>query len=370
MKKLWIGILIIAVVALATVFFINQTKKEPDVIKIGVLLPFTGPSANHGEDAIKGIRIALEELKKENPDLSNRIELVVEDNRSNPKDCVSAMEKLIKINNVKIVIGPVSSSNTMACIPIAEKNKVILFALGASHPDISEAGDFIFRRSLLSSSQGEAIADYCYNQLGKKKAAILYINDETGIGYRNAFKSKFESLGGQIVVVDNYDKEGTDFRTQLLKLKNKKPSAIFIPSVPSLMGLILKQAKEIGLNSTFLGNYGIEGEALLEKAGNAAEGIYYTSVKMDEKFIQDFKEQYKDYPNIPSPLGFDIMKTIIEAIKRANTTTDIIKIKNELYRIDNLKGAFGNIMVDKKGDSEPEIIFKTVKNGEFVPVGK
>lgn len=259
--------------------------KQEKTIKIGALLPLTGPSANHGQDAKEGMNLALKEIRNSDKILGNKIEIIWEDDNSTPQGAISGAQKLINIDKVAVIIGPISSSATLAVAPLAEKSKVVLLSPSASSPEISDAGDFIFRNSLLAPPQGKKMAQFCFENLKITKVDVLFLNDDTGWGYYNSFKQNFESLGGKINLVENYDKTDTDFRPQIIKLKKDGAKAVYVPSVPQTMGLILKQSAELGYNPIFLANIGVEGEDLLKIAGEKAEGIYYTSLIVNEKFL-------------------------------------------------------------------------------------
>ena len=288
----------------------------------------------------------------------------IEDNQSTPQGSVSALQKLINIHKLPVVIGPVASGNMLAMAPIAEKAKIVLISPAASSPKISDAGDYIFRNSLLAAPQGKMMANFCYESLQKRKVAILFIDDETGRGYKESFKSKIISLGGKVVFVDKYDKRGSDFRAQLSKLKQNLPEAIYVPSIPKTLGHILRQAKELGIKAVFLANYGAEGDALLKTAAEAAEDIYYTSVPIDSDFTKKFEDVHRRKPTIGAPLGYDTLKLTALAIRNGGCSAE--GIKKALYGIRDFSGATGRISFDHKGDATKEVIIKTVKNGCFV----
>lgn len=368
MKKLILKIseykLVLISVALLVIISGGCVKKDEKEIKIGVVLPLSGTAAGHGEDVMGGINLALKELNDSGINQEFKIKLMIEDNQSTPQGSVNSLSNLINIHKVPVIIGPLASSDMLAMAPIAEKAKVVLISPGASSPKLSDAGDYIFRNSLLAEPQGEMMAQFCFHNLHKENVAILFVNDETGRGYIGAFEKKFQMLGGKILVTDNYDKQGTDFRTQLAKIKEAKPDAIYAPSTPQTLGYILRQSRELGINATFIANYGVEGEALISIAGETAEGIYYTSIPIDIEFTKKYENVYGRKPTIGAPLGYDTLKLVVKAIKDNGYSSDDIKMG--LYGIRDARGATGNIVFDEKGDAMKEIIIKTVKNGSFI----
>jgi len=367
MKKIWIGIIIIATVTLAVVLIVVRTKKEPEDMKIGAILPLTGVAANHGQDAKDGIIMAINEINEKGGLGKRPIKVIFEDSLSTVNGCISGVQKLIQIDKVPIILGPISSSDVLAVAPIVEKTRTVLFTPSASSPEISQAGDFVFRNSLLAPPQGKKMAEFCFRNLKQKTAAVFYMNDDTGRGYYEAFRNAFESLGGKIIFVDTYDREDKDFRTQIAKLKNSEAKCVYVPAIPQTMGLIIKQAVELKYNPIFLSNIGIEGEDLLTIAGDLAESVFYTSVPVSNKFIENYEKTFGRTPKIAAPLAYDSTKIASIAITQGGYNS--IGIRDALYRITNYEGATGLVnSFDANGDAERELIIKTVKNGKFVPV--
>jgi branched-chain amino acid transport system substrate-binding protein len=211
------------------------------------------------------------------------------------------------------------------------------------------------------------MAEFCFRNLKQEAAAVFYINDDTGRGYYEAFRNAFESLGGKIIIVDTYDREDKDFRTQIIKLKSSGAKCVYVPAIPQTMGLIIKQSAELKYYPIYLGNIGIEGEDLLTIAGDLAENIFYTSVSVSEKFMENYEKTYGRMPKIAAPLAYDAIKIASIAIKNAGYNA--IRIKDALYQVTNYEGATGLMSsFDTNGDALRELIIKTVRNGKFVPV--
>jgi branched-chain amino acid transport system substrate-binding protein len=356
-------------VALAIALVVTQRKKEPEVIKIGAVLPLTGAAANHGQDAKDGITLAVNEINDKGGVQNRLVKIIFEDSRSTTDGCVSGVQKLIQIDKVPVILGPISSSDVLAVAPVVEKTKTVLFTPSASSPEISQAGDYVFRNSLLAPPQGQKMADFSFYQLKQTTVAILYINDDTGRGYQESFKKAFESLGGNVVFTDTYNREDTDFKTQIIKLKSGGAKSVYVPGIPQTMGLIIKQSAELGYNPIFLGNIGIEGEDLLTIAGSLAKNVFYTSVEVSEKFIETYEKAFGRMPRIAAPLAYDAARIAIMAI--ANAGYDSIAIKEYLYKITGYEGVTGVVKsFDANGDAQREIIIKTIKNGKFVPLDK
>ncbi|MCD6099653.1 MAG: ABC transporter substrate-binding protein, partial [Candidatus Marinimicrobia bacterium] len=213
MKKIWIGIGIAVVVILVAVFFGTQTKKGPEVIKIGAILPLTGGAGKYGEDAKLGIELAVEENNAKGGIKGKLIKVIFEDDQSNPQQTVSAFRKLITVHGVPVIIGAMTSSSALAVAPIAEQNRVVLISPSASAPVLSDAGDFVFRNELSDAYGGVVQAELTWKKLRIKKVAIIYINNDYGVGVKDAFEKTFKKLGGEIVDSESFEPDAQDFRT-------------------------------------------------------------------------------------------------------------------------------------------------------------
>jgi branched-chain amino acid transport system substrate-binding protein len=332
--------------------------------EIGVVLPLTGASANHGKDSRDGLDLALADIEAKHLLRGRRLKLVVEDDRSAPASAVSATSKLLGVDKVRIILGPISSSNMLAMIPVTERAKALLLSPAASSPKISGAGSLVFRTSLLAEPQAAAAASFARKVLKADAASIFFINDDTGRGYAEAFRSDFRAAGGQVLSVDTYEKTDRDFRTKLLKLKVAKAPLVYVPAVPSTMGLIIKQSHEIGYDPLFLSNYGSEGEDLISIAGDLANNrVYLTSVRLDAGFLKRYQARFGKQPGIAAPLAYDALMVLAEAI--ASVGTDPAALGDALHSLREFQGVTGRFSFDKRGDPVREIVIRTVARGAF-----
>ncbi|MCX6712325.1 MAG: ABC transporter substrate-binding protein, partial [Candidatus Vogelbacteria bacterium] len=221
-----------------------------------------------------GLELAFSKL---DPKIKDRVQLVVEDSKCDAKTGVDVANKLVNVDKVKYITGEICSSVVLATLPITEPNKVLMMSPGASSPAITGAGKYFFRTWPSDNYEGGVLADFAKNKLGLSKIAILSINNDYVVGLRDVFNSKFESLGGQIVVTENFDPSDKDFRTQLAKIKASNPDAIYLDSNPEEMPLVLKQVREMKLTQKLLANGpSIDGNTAIAKAGkNLADGVLY-----------------------------------------------------------------------------------------------
>jgi len=370
MKKClaWIGVIIVA--TLGILLIINQINREPREIKIGFVNSLTGQYAPYGENNKNGVMIAVEEINTNGGIKGKRIKLIIEDDRSTKEGAVSAVKKLIEIDKVPVIIGPGSTVGVAGASAIANKAKVVLFSPGAAGPGITTKGGYIFRNRVSGDLEAPKIAEYAFNYLKLTKAAIFYPNVDYGVGFKNAFKNKFISLGAQVIIEETYGDSDTDFRSQLNKIKTKSPDLVYVLGVPESVGQILRQAKEIGLKAQFLSN-NVESSKLIEIAKNSAEGLIFPTETYDPNStldrIKQFEKKYFLKFNRHSDLfaanGYDAVYIIKKSIEMSEYNGE--DIKNALYELKDFPGVGGNISFNEKGDVIKPISIKMVKGVEF-----
>jgi len=374
-RNIWIGIGIIVVVALAIVLIVTQTKKEPGEIKIGAILPLTGDAAKWGETSKKGIDLAVEEINKAAGLKGRKVKVIYEDDQGSVKASTDAMTKLAAVDKVPLVIGTLFSSATLAIAPIAEKNKVVLLSPASTAPKITEAGNYIFRNCASDLLEGKEMAQFARENLKLGKIAVIYINNDYGVGLKDVFEAEFRNLGGMIAAFESFEQGGTDFRTQLTKIKAGKSEAIYMPGYPPEMARILRQARELGITTQFLSIVIFEDPTILEIAGDAAEGAIFSSRVYDPKsgetvvcnFVEAYKAKYESAPDIYAGLAYDAMRIVALAIERGGVKSD--GIKNALYGIKDFPGVTGTTTFDENGDVIKPIKMKALKSGKFIWYG-
>lgn len=367
-RKIWIVIGIVVVVALTIVLIVTQAKKEPKEIKIGAILPLTGSAAPYGQNAQRGIYLAISELA-DKPS-KYKFEIVFQDSKTEPKEAINALRHLYDIEKIRYIIGDINSTGVLAMAPIAEKNKILLLSPGASNPDISYAGDWIFRNWHSDALEGQVAANFAFNKLGWKTAAVLYVNAAYGAGLAKTFKSVFEANGGKIVAYEAYPQDATDMRTQVLKILNSKSHGLYLPGWPKEMSVALKQLKEMNFKIPILSAQGFDDPSILELAGNAAEGVIFSVPKVPDSnnpvvksFNEKYQKQYDKSPGVCSASGYDALRIYVWAIDSVGNNPE--KVRNLMANLKNFSGADGPITFDKYGDLLKPFMFKEVKGNIF-----
>lgn len=362
--KIIIGLIVLIVLVWGGVkLFGTKDEKISEPIKIGVILPLTGEIARYGEEMKRGIELAIEKNKE------TRMEVFYEDHKFDAKEGISAYQKLKNINEVKIMIiatGPVA----LATSPLANNDQILQMAIAATSPKYTSENDFTFRVTARAEAEDKELAKVIFPRY--KNVGLLYVNSEFGLGHYGSFKSESEKLKGNIVVEENYLADDTDFRTQLLKIKSKNPEAVFLISTAKSAGIILKQAKELGIKTQFFGMRALQSQDLISIAGETANGILYTysfdpqSENQEIKvFVEKYKTKYNEVPTSYVAEGYDALDLIIKAVKECKEV-DTTCMKTKLTEIKDYPGILGLLTFDKNGDVYYPYFIKTVKDGEFV----
>ncbi|MBF8275359.1 MAG: Extracellular ligand-binding receptor [Candidatus Brocadiaceae bacterium] len=357
------------------IFSLNScTEKKAEIIKIGAMLPLSGNAAQYGEWGKNGISLAVDEINSKGGIKGNKIEVVYEDDAADPKKGVSAVNKLISIDKVKAIIGPLPSAVTLAVAPICEKYKIVIMS-SSSSPAITHAGDYIFRNWPSDDFEGSAMAKYAIKK-GFKKIAILHINNEYGLGVAKVFKREYSRLGGDLLITETYQQGSSDMRAQIIKIKKYNPDAIYLIGHAKENGHVIKQLIDLNTKAKILGTVGIESPDLINIAGESANGIIYTAPTFDPKntdtvvktFQEAYARKYSTESNIFSAIMYDALKIIALMIEQYSYDSD--EIKAGLYKLNNYPGVSGITTFDQNGDVIKPVVFKTINNKQFVYISE
>ncbi len=379
MRKIFLGILTLILISLVAcqVQQAPPTGQQPQqpkgTYKVGIMLPLTGDGAAYGLPIQKAAKIAIEEINAKGGVNGRLLEPVYEDSKCNPKDGNSAAQKLINVDKVKVIIGGACSGETLGAAPIAEANKVVVLSPSATNPDITNAGDFIFRLAPSDAYAGVVASDYAYNDLKAKKAAIISESTDYAQGLRKVFKENFEKLGGEVVADETYNPEDTDFRTQVTKVKAANPDVIYVvPQTVPKGVLLVKQIKEAGLSQQLMTAEVIIGRNVIKENAADMEGLIGVEQKFDEKatkaaaLLAKYTQQAKEEPPFPAYMSaaYDIVYLVADAITQNGYDGE--KIRDYFYAVKDYEGAVGKVSIDENGDVILDFNVRQAKNGELV----
>jgi len=329
-------------------------------IKIGANLELSGGVASYGQSIAEGIDLGVEEINKNGGIDGKKIEIVKVDNKSDAAEATNAAIKLTSQDKVSAIIGAATSGNTLAQVQVATDSKTPLLTPTGTSEKVTmgasgSVNDFIFRTCFIDPFQGSVAANFASKDLKVTKAAIFADSaSDYAKGLAASFKDTYTKAGGSIVAEEAYVAKDTDFRATLTRIKAANPEFIFIPGYYEEVGLIIKQAREMGIAAPFMGGDGWDSPKLVELAGagalnNTFMTNHYSSEDPDatiQGFVSSFKAKYGGKsPDAFNALGYDSIKLLADAIKRAGSS-DGAKIKDALAQTKDLQLISGKITFD------------------------
>lgn len=366
--------LIFAVALLiSTIACVPGLSSAADSIKIGVYLPMTGAVAAYGDMEWAGIQIAAE---MEPQALERKIELILEDTKSDKIDAANAVTLLIEKYKVSAIIGEAISGNTMAGNPISEAAKIPSVAPVATNPLVNQGKKYAFRACFVDPFQGEVSARFAHNNLKARTAAVIIDTaQDYCVGLGNYFIKEFERLGGKIVSKTFIQTGDQDFSAQLSAVQGAKPDIIYAPNYYTEDALMAKQARDLGINLPILTGDGAQADTLLQIGGSAVEGMYFTghfhkeaaATERAKEFIKHYEEKYKKSADAFGALGADAYFLLVDAINRAGST-DGTKIRDALASTKDFQGVSGVMTMGPEGNPIKSMVINKVQNGKFVYV--
>lgn len=345
--------------------------KAGNEILIGEYGSLTGGTATFGQSTHQGIMLATEEVNAAGGLLGRPVKVITEDDQSRPEEAKTAVLKLIKQNRVVAVLGEVASSRSLAAAPECQKSKIPMISSASTNPKVTEVGDYIFRTCFVDSFQGEGMAKFALEQLGLKKVAILTdVKNDYSVGLAEFFEKTFKAQGGEIVEKQSYSEGDIDFRAQLTAIKGKNPEGVFVPGYYTEVGLIARQARELGITGPLMGGDGWDSAKTVEIGGDAVNGCYYgnhyASDDPDPKiqaFIQKFKSKFGEVPDAMAVLGYDAASLLYDAIKRAGSA-DSSKIRDALAATKDFGGVSGTLSMDENRNAKKKLVILKIEGGK------
>ena len=355
----------------------KKEEAKEGVVKIGSAAPLTGLIAHLGKDNENGARLALEEVNKAGLIINGKpvtLELVGEDDGADAKTGTSVAQKLADAH-VVAVVGHLNSGVSIPASKIYSDAGIVQVSPSSTNPDYTNQGyKTTYRVVGTDAQQGPALAHYVVKNLKYKTIAIVDDATQYGKGLADEFEKTAKADGATIIVREATNDKATDFKAILTNIKSKKPDAIMYGGMDATGGPFAKQAKELGITAKIIGGDGICSPTLPDLAGAASEnvvcstvGLPLSKIKDGANFAKRYKERFNADVQIYSPMSYDAMMVIIEAMKKANST-DPKAILAAMPQT-NYSGLTGNIAFDAKGDlKESYITINEFKANKAEPI--
>lgn len=340
----WLTIALLVIFAVlfgfARKFSVKETSSGP--LRVGAVLPLSGPVAGLGEAMRAGYTWKIEELNRQN----RLVAFYLQDSQSNPKDATSAFLKLVDVEKVPIIFTTMSSVS-MALKPIAEDRSALLWA-DAAHPDITTDSKFVLRHSNIAGKDAEVIGSKAL-ELGAKTVGLLYQNDDWGTAATKAL-TQVLGKGGVPVIADAVDLKSSDLRPQLTKLIKQNADTLVTVVAGAPAGLIIKQARELGFRGNIISSVGIVLTPDAQKlAGPHLYGTYYQTYDANSSFEADYRTRFSAKPAAFTHVAYTDMEILIAAID-ATGTVDPVQIARYVKALRTFKGKYETVEITSDGD--------------------
>jgi branched-chain amino acid transport system substrate-binding protein len=348
-------------------------SQTPEKVKIGVFLSLTGATASYGVSALNAIKLATDETNRNGGLDGKQIELVVEDDHSNTQEVPGIVTELIKEAQVDALIAEPVSTRAIAAAPIAQANQVVMISSASVKPELTMHGDYIFRACFISSTEGEAIAQFAVKRLKAKTAAILLDDkNDYAVVLAGFFSDSFKRAGGKIVLEQKYAASDQDISAQVLAIKRAKPDIIFAPGFYTTAPLVARTVKRFAIKSTLIGSDGWDSPDLLTGDSEPFAGVYFANhfwVGSDEplvqKFVTEYRTKYGVAPDAGAATAYDAARLLFDAFKRAKST-DKSAVRNAMATTKGFPGVTGTITIDANRNAQvPVYMLRIDKNGKF-----
>jgi branched-chain amino acid transport system substrate-binding protein len=361
------------VLGIAAMFVISAAEAA-DTVKIGLMAPLTGFAAADGASVQNSVQLALERVNKEGGIMGKSVELIVYDDRADGKEAVAIARKLIQQDKVVAVVGGSYSTPSRASAPIFQDEQIPFVAAYAVHPDITTAGNYCFRNGFLGMVEGKSAGYVAVKMLGAKRIALLTSDNDFGRTLTAGIKEYRQKWGkgAEIVYEQTYPSSEKDFKPYLSKIKEINPDLIFASGYYFQTGPVLKQAREMGINTQVVGEEGADSPKTVEIAGDAAEGfILVTNLNRDDprpevqNFLKEYETRYKIQPDMVGASAYDAFMIICESIKKAGSLKGPA-IRDAIAATKNFNALTGEIKgFDADGEVVKEVQVQIIKDGRF-----
>ena len=350
------------------------TNDSTGPVKVGIYGDLSGQTSSFGQSTKNGVLMAIDEINAAGGINGRKVEWVMEDDQGQPQQASTVVAKLINQDRVHAILGEVASTNSLAAAPKAQEAKVPMITPSSTNPKVTQVGDYIFRVCFTDDFQGAVAAKFAANTLKAKTAAVLGdFQSDYSKGMSQYFVQEFTGSGGRIVSQQTYTQTDADFKGQLTAIRAAAPDVIFVPGYYGQVGVISKQAKELGITAPLLGGDGWDAPQLWDLGGTALNGAYMVNhYSVDDpspavqKFVAAYKAKYAGVaPDAIAALGYDAMNVLADAIKRAGTT-DSAKLRDAIAQTKGFPGVTGSININESRDAvKPAVVFE-LRDRKFV----
>jgi branched-chain amino acid transport system substrate-binding protein len=364
----------------AIIMLTAGTSWSAEPIKMGSVMRLS-IGAEDGIPCRRGVEMAVAEVNKAGGINGQQVELITENEKDSPAASVNAVQKLINVDKVIAMVGPMTSGDVMAAVKIADEAKVVMVTPTATTPKLSGAAAYVYRGCSRIDTQAKVLTDYVAKNWKPKTVAIFFSNEPYGKGCAALFTKFFEKHGIKVVATESFMRGSRDFKPQLTTIKAANPDILFIPGYTPETAPAAAQARQLGMKQRILGVYGDMNPGYIKLAGKAAEGHLiggeydeaYNTPK-NKKFIKDYAELVKKnndpYNIMFAALSYDAASMVLAGMKQNGPTSE--GIKKYLDNVKDFDGVTGKLSFSKEHDvvraGTDGVYLLEVKGGKYVVV--
>ena len=347
------------------------TGMSVEPIYIALSAPLTGTYAEYGQNFKKAMTLGIDWINADGGINGRPIELVIGDSKGDPKESAALAQKFTSDERIVAELGDFTSTCCLAAQPIYQRAGMVQLSPTSSHPSFAPGSPWSFGIIGTQAGEGPFMARYAVETLGKKKLAVLHINNDWGIVAKDMFVKGAEAIGSEIVGVEHYFEEERDFTAVLTKMRGLKPELIYICSMYNDAALISKQREKLGWTDvSVMGPGSLYSPKLIEIGGSAVDGLYTSSLFFPkdprpevQKFVKGFEAKYDATPNLFAAIAYDAINLMAATIRKSGT--DRKAIRDELAKTKDFPAVAGNITFTEHGDVVKEYRKLVIRNGQF-----
>ncbi len=248
-----------------------------ETFKFGLAMPLSGSQALYGADQVRAAEWAVAAINAAGGVNGKKLEMISLDTQGDAQLGIKAVNRLVSVDKVPAIVLAWSAV-VKATAPIMNDSKTLALSVGANSADVARLGDYVYTTYPLADVDITAVARYAANEMGRKKAAVVFINNESGVVAADVYRDAFTEAGGQIVAFEAYDPKATDWTGPLLKVRAAQPDIIHVQGVVGDIPQVIAQMRQLGINQTITSYSAIYNPKFLEQLGAGAEGVIATSL--------------------------------------------------------------------------------------------
>jgi len=357
-------------IALAIAVSIGGGAAMADTIKIGINVPLTGFAAADGKSALTGAQLAVEQANAAGGIKGTKIELVVYDDQASPKESVPIATRLTTQDKVVAAISGSYSGATRAAAGVFQAAGTPYIAAFAVHPDITRAGNYVFRTSFMGDVQGRAGAKLIGDTLGKKRVVVITLKNDFGKSLASGFKGAAGKFGINVVNEYEYSIKDRQFGPIVSKVKADTPDAIYATGYFFTAGPLVSQLRAAGITVPIIGQEGYDSDKFIAIAGKASEGVIITtSLDRDSEsavtqdFIAAFEKKAGFGADMVAASGHTAIKVLVDAMGKAGYTDR--KALRDAIASAKVVASTGTISFNGLGEVRKDVQVQQVKNGKW-----